>query len=315
MIVVQIMKVAFQMEPMEESDKERTNALLMMQEACERGYEVFHYLPETLVLSNNGVKAKIAPVTVNLQEKKFYQLGEYHNTDLRKMNIIFMRNHPPFDTKYLTWTYILEELVKLGVYVTNDPVTIRNFSEKFSIFDLKQHLPATIVTRCLNEAKEFLQTYKNIIVKPLYYYSSKGVIKTRSIDEISLQFEKYPEALMFQQFIPEISKGKTRVLLFDSEVHGAITRIPEEGDFLTPLDSQDLLHNLTDEEMKVCKDVAKITKKYDLDLVGLDLIGTKVIEINVTCVGGMLELNKVTNDHCEKPFWDMIERKYKTFKR
>ena len=309
------MKIAFQMEPMDQSVRDRTNSLAFIQEANKRGYDVYHYEPQTVQVFNGGVTAWAARVSVNLTEDQFYSLERYEQTDLTNFDIVWMRNHPPFDTNYLTYTYLLEILRdKYDVYVTNNPKSVRDVTEKISIFNFEEFIPATLVSRDKGLIKAFLEKHKTIILKPLYHYGSIGITKTSVMDDVEDALNTYPEPLMIQEFLPGIRDGKKRVLLFDGEISGAIIRKPKPGEYLTPSDTQDLPCELTQDEVKLCATVGAFVKDQNIDLAGLDLVDSKLIEINVTCVGGILELNKVYGGHHEVRLWDVIERKLAAFR-
>jgi glutathione synthase len=303
------MKIAFQMEGLEYSDPEATNSLILIAEANSRGHSVFHYLPESLSIDNAAVYAEAASVSVDLSQKEYYRLGDYSKVDLTKFDVVFMRQHPPFDINYITATFILDKLTEQGVFVTNNPFWIRNTPEKLSIYDFKEYMPPTLVSQNLKFIKEFLEQHKDIIIKPLHDYFGNGIVRTSSMDEVKKQMEHYKQPLMFQSFLQEIKDGNKRIVLFDGEIIGGRRTIPKSGEFNTHQNGRDSSYNPNEYEIALCRTVGKVLKNRGIDFAGLDIIGKFLVEINVTCVGSLMDINKLDETRYEKLLWDIIEKK------
>jgi glutathione synthase len=301
------MKVAFQMEALADSEAGITSSLYMMEEACKRRYEVYHYLPEDLSLNNDGVFAKAARVRIDMSQEKYYTLDAYGPVDLTAFDAVFLRQHPPFDMMYVTTTYILSRLQEAGVFVSNDPDAVRNHQEKISIFNFPEHIAPTLVSRDMSAIEKFFTAHKDVVIKPLYYYSSKGVIRTSSLEDARAHLALYPEALMFQKFIPEIAQGKKRILFMNGEVVSMVMRVPDKGDFLTPIHAADLKFELSAEEKILCAKIGVFLKQHGLHFVGIDLVGKYLIEINTTCTGGIPQMSKLHGINYAEKFWDVIE--------
>jgi glutathione synthase len=301
------MKIAFQMESLEDSERGITSSLYMIEEACRRGYEVYHYVPEDLSLDNNGVFAKAARVHVDMDKEKYYELGPYEHTGLTKFTAVFLRQHPPFDMMYVTTTYMLDRLQEAGVFVSNDPSSVRTYQEKISIFDFPEHIVPTLVSRDMSAIAAFFDAHKDIIIKPLYYYSSKGVIRTSRLQDAKEHLKIYPEPLMFQKYIPEIAQGRKRVLYMNGEIVGVRIRVPFEGEYLTPSDAPDYASELLPEEKPLCEKIGAYIKERGLHFVGIDLVGPYLIEINTTCTGGIPRFTDIYGINYAAKFWDMIE--------
>ncbi len=303
------MKIAFQMEGLEYSDPESTNSLLLIEEANRRGHSVFHYLPESLSIDNTSIYAEAASVAVDLSKKKYYKLGEYGKVDLTKFDVVFMRQHPPFDINYVTSTFILDKLTEQGVFVTNNPFWIRNTPEKLSIFDFKEYMPLTLVSQNLKFIEKFLEQHKDIVIKPLHDFFGNGIVRTASMDVVRKQLEHYKQPLMFQPFLQEIKKGNKRIVLFDGEVVAALKTIPASDEFLVYRNSTDMKYELSEYEVSLCEKIGKVLKDKGLHFVGMDIIGNYLTEINVTCTGSLIRLNKLYNTKYEKLLFDIIEKK------
>jgi len=303
------MKIAFQMEPLEETESGVHTTLFLIQEACLRGHQTFHYLPESLSLGNKGVHARLAPVTVDMSQENHYDLGDYNSADLASFDAVFMRQYPPVDMGFITATYILERLKNKGVFVTNDPFWMRNTPDKLFIFDFEKYMPPTLVSRDIFAIKEFFQEYKDIVIKPLYSYNGYGILRSTSIQEIEEELNKSEEPLMFQPFLQEIREGRKRIVLFDGEIIGALKTVPQGEDFRVYRDSVDFPYELSEGELSMCTDIGKILKERELHFVGIDLIGSYLTEINTGSVGTLPHLNRVYNKKYESILWDFIERK------
>ncbi|MCF8496127.1 MAG: glutathione synthase [Alphaproteobacteria bacterium] len=297
------------MEALETQPGLTTSSAYLMQEARLRGYEVFHYLPQDISLEDGRVYAWAAPVKVDLSKDPYYELGPYAKTDLGDFSVVWLRQHPPFDMAYITSTYILEALRDQGVLVSNDPATVRNLNDKFIIFKFPEIIPPTLVTKNPQAAVDFLVLHGEIVVKPLYLYTSKDVIRTASVETLRAELEASAEPLMLQRFIPEISGGKKRINLIDGEIAPSIVRIPDEGDFLTPAHVPDLPYEPTASEIAMCQEIGVFCQENGLHWAGIDLVGSSLIEVNVTCPGGLDRFNKVHNIRFEACLWDAIEKR------
>ncbi|GJL85705.1 MAG: glutathione synthetase [Micavibrio sp.] len=304
------MKIAFQMESPADSDRELSASLLLMQEACSRGYKVFHYLPEHLSLDHKGaITAYAAPVSVDLSKDQYYELGDYDAVDLAGFDVVFLRQDPPFDMGYITTTYILERLKDQGVLVTNDPFWIRNTPDKLFIFDFKKHMPPTLISGDMIAIKKFFTAHKDVVIKPLYSFHGHGITRSSDVNDAEAELKKYGEPLMFQPFLKEVKEGNKRVVLFDGEIVGALNTIPPDGEFRIYRDSIDEAYELSEQERILCKKIGSVMKERDIHFAGVDFIGPYLTEANVGSVGSLARLNKIYNKKFESMLWDVIERK------
>lgn len=308
------MKVAFQMQALEDANPKVTNSLLFMQEANKRGYEVYHLKQDSLSIDNNGVYAMAARTTIDLENDDFFQHEPYERVDLTTFDIVFMRQLPPVDMGYITNTYILDYLKSKGVYVTNDPSGIRDVPEKLSIFNFPEYIPPTLVSSDIEEIEAFLSIHEEIVVKPLYLFTSKDIIRTKSIDDVREMLGRTDEKLMVQRFLPGIAKGKKRAVIVFGEFWAAFARVPNKGEFLTPLDAPDLVTELTEKEKEICTKVGQYATQNGLNFIGLDLIDSYLIEINNTSPAGLITPNLIYNKNYEVAYWDQLEQHARNFK-
>jgi glutathione synthase len=287
------MKIAFQMEGLEYSDPEATSSLFLIAEANRRGHSVFHYLPESLSIDNTSIYAEAASVTVDLSKKEYYKLGDYSKVDLTKFDVVFMRQHPPFDINYVTATFILDKLTEQGVFVTNNPFWIRNTPEKLSIYDFKKYMPPTLVSQNLKFIEEFLEQHKDIVIKPLHDFYGNGIVRASNMDVVKEHLERYKQPLMFQPFLQEIKDGNKRIVLFDGEIIGARNTILAPGEFISHRNGTYVSYEPNEYEIILSREVGKVLKDRGVDFAGIDIIGKFLVEINVTCVGGIMDIDHI----------------------
>lgn len=307
------MKIAFQMEAMDEAQKDDSATLVLMQEACARGHEVYHYHPNDLSMSDEAIRAQAARVDVDLETDPHYTLEHYHSLDMTSMDIVMFRQDPPFDMRYFTNTLVLESLSKLGVFVVNDPYWIRNMPDKHAIFDFAELLPPTLISENMFEIEAFFETHKDIIVKPLYGFHGHGVERIDDVSRAKDLLEQYQEPLMFQPFLPEAYEGNKRFLFFAGEFVGAIQSVPhqQDGDFRPYRETDEVAYELNTLEQEACEKIGRVLKERNILFVGVDFIGSYLIEINTGGVGGLQRFNAIYGGKWEAKLWDIIERQAK----
>lgn len=300
------MRIAFQTDPIEGLKPGIDNTLLIMQEACARGYEVYYFQPSSLKLDHSGiVEARVSKVHIDLLSEPFYALQPANIMDLSSMDVIFFRQDPPFDMDYITNTYLLERL-RDDVVLVNDPYWIRNMPDKLSIFDYKDWLPPTLVTSDAGMIEEFYQSHgPDVILKPLYGFHGNGIERAKSFDCVMKIMGRASEPMMIQPFLPEIRQGNKRFVFFDGEMVGAICTIPDE-DFRIYRDSSDHTYALSDEEHVFCDLLGKDLRERGLIFVGVDFIGPYLTEINVGSVASIVRLNALYGGQYEAKLLDRV---------
>ena len=298
------MKIAFQMEPLTGIDPKKNSSAHLLNEALRRKYKVFHYEPQNLSLKNGKVLAFAAEV------KAWRQIGEYGWKDLSEMDVVLVRQDPPFNINYITATYFLEQLPK-KVRVLNNPHWIRNTPEKLAPLLFPNYVPPTLFTRDAKLISEFYKTHKDIIIKPLYGHHGNGVFHLKPEDDNVAALIEYTlatstEPWIAQPYIPEVRKGNLRVLFLDGKIVGAFKVVPEAGEFRLYRGSINVKHKLTKYETTMCEEIGAVLKERDLFYVGIDIIGKFLIEINVTSTGSIDKYNALYGTKMEKQFWDAI---------
>ena len=310
------LKVAFQMDPMESIDIAGDSSFALALEAQERGHKLFHYEPKNLSLSQLKPVAKLRSLTVqNITGNHFY-LGEQRVADLKTdIDVILMRQDPPFDMSYITATHILEH-VHPNTLVINNPTNVRNTPEKLFVTHFENVMPPTLITSDEEEIFGFRKEFKDIIVKPLFGNGGAGVFHIKPDDEnlsslIELHKTFYREPLMIQECVPAVRQGDKRIILIDGKPVGAVNRVPAKGEARSNMHvgGKPMKCELTGRDREICEIIGPSLKEKGLLFVGIDVIGNYLTEINVTSPTGIQELSRFEDTNIASLIWDAIEKK------
>jgi glutathione synthase len=232
------------------------------------------------------------------------------------VDVVLMRQDPPFDLGYITATHLLER-IQSETLVVNDPGAVRNAPEKVFVLDYARFMPPTVLTRSLGVARKFLAEHEDIVIKPLHGFAGGSVFRIgadgRNLASLIEVFNRtYREPHVVQKFIPEIAEGDKRIVLVDGEVAGAINRVPGEGEIRSNLavGGKAAKTELTDREKEICAVVGPECRKRGLLFVGIDVIGGRwLTEINVTSPTGIVAVDKFNGTDTPALIWDSIERR------
>ncbi|MDZ4306396.1 glutathione synthase [Allopontixanthobacter sp.] len=311
------LRVAVQMDPIETIKIAGDSSFALMMAAQARGYSVWHYDVRTLAWENSKITAWAAPITVRNVPGDHFTKGDLRKIDLATdVDVILMRQDPPFDLGYITATLILERL-EGQTLVVNDPASVRNAPEKMFVLDYARFMPPTLIARRLEDVQAFQQEHGAVVVKPLHGNGGKAIFKIDA-DGTNLPalFEVFnqtwPEPHMVQPFIPEVALGDKRIVLIDGEFTGAINRKPGEGEFRSNLAQGGYAEKaeLTPREEEICAAMGPELKKRGLVFVGIDVIGGKwLTEINVTSPTGIVVIDKFNGTDTPGLIWNAIERR------
>ncbi len=308
-------KVAFQMDHIGGIDLETDGTFRIAWEAQQRGHTLFHYLPQDLFLDCGRVRAVGNSVSIRYDKADHYSLGESRTVDLADLDVVWLRQDPPFDMAYITTTHILE-LASTNTLVVNDPFWVRNFPEKLLVLRFPELIPSTMIARSRDVLKRFREQHGDIIVKPLYGNGGAGVFLLRRSDPnfnslCEMFFEHSREPVIAQEFLPEVSAGDKRIILVDGEAVGAINRIPPAGEARSNLHigGQAEPCGLTMRDKEICAAVGPFLQKHDQVFAGIDVIGNYLTEINITSPTGIVELERFDGINAAKLMWDAIERR------
>ena len=307
--------VAIQMDAIESIDIDADSTFVLALEAQRRGHAVFYYLPHALTFQDGRVYARANALTVRREKGNHFTLGMPERVDLATMDVVLMRQDPPFDMAYITATHLLEH-IHPETLVVNDPVSVRNAPEKLFVTQFGELMPPTLITSSREEVLEFRGRHKDIIVKPLFGNGGAGVFHVAPGDEnlnalLELFTELYREPLIVQRYLPEVRKGDKRIILVDGMAAGAINRIPAPGEARSNMHAggKPVRATLTSREKEICEAIGPTLVEKGLIFVGIDVIGAWLTEINVTSPTGIQEIDRFDSVSVEGQIWDAIERR------
>jgi len=307
------LSVGIQMDPIEKIDIKVDSTFMLAMEAQRRGHQLFYYLPSDLAFLNGELYAWLRPLSVQQDEINYFSVGEIEETNLSKMDVVLMRQDPPFDMAYITATHLLEH-IHPQTLVVNNPEQVRNSPEKLLVTHFDDLLPSTLITSNRQNIDAFREEHKDIIVKPLYGNGGADVFHIGPNDEnmsalLEMFAEKYREPIIAQKYLPEVRQGDKRIILVDGVPAGGVSRIPASGDARANFHAGGIAKktSLTTREQEICEIIGPTLKKRGLIFVGIDVIGDYLTEINVTSPTGIQEINALDNIQIEKLIWDAIE--------
>jgi len=282
-------------------------------EAQRRGHRLFHYTPDRLSMRNATVRASLEALEVRDVKGDHYTLGEPQSVDLKEMDVVLLRQDPPFDMNYITTTHILER-IHPQTLVVNDPAWVRNSPEKTFVTEFPHLMPETLITRDPAEVDAFRKEYGDIIVKPLYGNGGAGIFHMQEADRnlaslLELFMQMFREPFIVQRYLKDVRKGDKRIILIEGEPVGAINRVPAEHD------SRSNMHvggraehaDLTEREREICATIGPALRERGFTLVGIDVIGDYLTEINVTSPTGVREVKRFSGTDIAALFWDAVE--------
>ena len=309
------LKIAIQMDHIANISIAGDTSFALALEAQARGHELYHYTPDRLTMSGTDVTAAMEKLEVRDVEGDHFTLGDKVRTSLRDMDVVLLRQDPPFDMNYITTTHMLE-MVHPDTLVVNNPRSVRNAPEKIFVMEYGDLMPETIVTLDLDEIRAFREKHGDIILKPLYGNGGAGVFHLRegdrnltSLMEMFSQLTREP--IIAQRYLKDVRAGDKRILLIDGKPVGAINRVPAESDTRSNMHvgGQAVETTMTESELEICARIGPELEKRGLTLVGIDVIGGLMTEINVTSPTGVREVKKFGGADIAALFWDAIEAK------
>ncbi|MFC4291689.1 glutathione synthase [Sphingorhabdus arenilitoris] len=305
---------AFQMDPMNGVNIHGDSSFALMLSAQERGYAIWHYDVGTLTLDAHDRLTALARPVYDVQrvEGDHYRFGEAKRIDLgRDIDVVMMRQDPPFHVGYITATHLLERIAD-ETLVVNNPVSVRNAPEKVMVLDYRHFMPPTLITRSADQVRDFQRQHGAVVVKPLHGNGGKAIFKIEADgSNLGALFEVFngtwPEPHMVQPFLPDVAKGDKRIVLVDGEVAGAINRRPGEGEFRSNLavGGSAEAAQLTQREEEICAAMGPRLKELGLIFVGIDVIGGEwLTEINVTSPTGIVAIDRFNGTDTASAIWD-----------
>lgn len=308
--------VAIQMDPLEEIDTSTDSTFVLALEAQRRGFSVYHYLPSNLALENGRLFTEATPVVFSQDSQKKFRKGKPETINLTTVDIVLLRQDPPFDMSYITSTHMLEH-VHPKTLVVNDPNHVRNSPEKLFVTKFPDLMPPTLITSDQKHLFNFREEHKDVVVKPLFGNGGAGVFHVSPDDEnftalLELFGTMYREPIIIQRYEPSVRKGDKRIILIDGRPAGALNRIPSKGESRANLHIGGVAKksSLTDREKDICEEIGPELRKRGLLFVGIDVIGGHLTEINVTSPTCLQEINRFDNIRLEEQIWDAILERF-----
>jgi glutathione synthase len=307
------LKVAIQMDPIERVNIETDTTFFMMLEAQVRGHALWVYSPEHLAFEDGSVRARGRALNVQAVKDDHHRVGEWEVRDLSEMDVVLMRQDPPFDMAYITATHFLET-IHPKTLVVNNPLEVRNAPEKLFVTGFPGVQPPTLITWDAEAIYDFRARHGDIVLKPLYGGGGSGVVRLTADDPnldalLELHVMIGREPVIAQKFIPAVSKGDKRILLIDGEPIGAINRIPAEGQVRSNLarGGRAAAVELTARDRELCEIIGPELRRRGLLFVGIDVIGDFLTEINVTSPTGAQQLKRFGGADAAALLWDKVE--------
>jgi glutathione synthase len=309
------LNVAVQMDPISAVNIETDTSFFLMLQAQARGHALWTYQPDSLALEDGRLTARARPVRVQAVAGAHADEGEIERLDLSQMDVVLIRQDPPFDMAYITTTYFLET-IHPKTLVVNDPAEVRNAPEKVFVTRFPGVQPPTLITRDVHAIGDFRAKHGDIVLKPLYGGGGSGVARLKADDPnldalIELHFAIGRDPIIAQAFLTAVSAGDKRILIVDGEPAGAINRVPAAGQVRSNLavGGRAEAVELTARDRELCALIGPELKRRGLMLVGVDVIGEHLTEINVTSPTGAQQLKRFGGADVSALLWDRIEAK------
>ncbi|WP_281824713.1 glutathione synthase [Jannaschia rubra] len=309
------LRVGFQMDPVDTVDIDADSTFRIALEAQDRGHSLVYWTPDHLAYVEGRVVARGQAMTLRRERGNHVILGEMHDIDLSDLDVVWLRQDPPFDMAYITNTHLLDR-VHPDTLVVNDPTWVRGWPEKLMVLDFPDLTPPTVVSRDLERLKAFKARHGDVILKPLYGNGGAGVFRLtpddrnlNSLHEVFSVINREP--LVMQKFLPAVAKGDKRVILIDGEPVGAINRVPAEGETRSNMHVGGRPEKvaLTDRDREICAAIGPRLRDAGQIFVGIDVIGDWLTEINVTSPTGLQELERFDGVNASALIWEAIERR------
>lgn len=309
------LKVAVQMDHINSIRIGGDTSFALCLEAQKRGHSLYHYTPDRLSMRDGIVSARVEELSVRDIEGDHFTLGEQIPRDLSEMDVVLLRQDPPFDMNYITTTHMLER-IHPKTLVVNDPAWVRNSPEKIFVTEFPDLMPETLITKDPQEIAAFRKEFGDIILKPLYGNGGAGVFHLadgdRNLTSLLEMFgQMFREPFIAQRYLKDVRSGDKRIILIDGEPVGAINRVPSETDARSNMHVGGRAEKteLTEREREICARIGPSLRERGFILVGIDVIGDYMTEINVTSPTGVREVKKFGGADIAALFWDAVEAK------
>ncbi len=308
--------IAIQMDPFESVDIDADSTFALAMEAQRRGHGLYHYLPQDMSLRDGRVYARMRAFEPQRDPAAPARFGAVETIDLATLDVVLMRQDPPFDMSYITATHLLEH-VHPETLVVNDPVQVRNAPEKLFVTHFAELMPPTLISCDRDEIWAFRKEHMDIIIKPLFGNGGIGVFHVAPEDEnlnalLEMFTGLYREPIIAQAYLPKVREGDKRIILIDGKAAGALNRVPAPGEARANLHvgARALKAELTTSDRDICEAIGPTLSERGFIVVGIDVIGDRMTEINVTSPTGIQEIDRFDNVSLDSDIWDAIESRH-----
>ncbi len=309
------LQVAVQMDHIAAINIAGDSTFALLLEAQARGHTLYHYTPDRLALRDGELFSSLELLDVRDEPGNHFTLGEKRRLPMNEMDVVLMRQDPPFDLAYITATHLLER-IHPETLVVNDPAHVRNAPEKIFVTEFPDLMPPTLITRDLDEIKAFRAEFGDVVMKPLYGNGGAAVFRLAADDLnfgslYDLFATTFREQWVVQRFLPQVKHGDKRIILVDGEAAGAVNRVPGEGDLRSNMVRGGAAHptDLTDREKEICARIGPALRDMGQIFVGIDVIDGYLTEINVTSPTGLRAIKRLGGPDIAAQIWDKIEEK------
>jgi glutathione synthase len=303
------------MDPIEAINITGDSTFALMLEAQARGHALFYYTPHTLSMRDGIVSAVVRSAVVRDVKGDLCTLGEPERRDLSTMNVVLLRQDPPFDLSYITTTHLLER-IHPKTLVVNNPASVRDAPEKIFVTEFPDLMPPTLISRDRDEIESFRKEHGDVVMKPLYGTGGAAVFKVAEKDPnfgslFDLFSVTFREQWVIQKFLPKVVDGDKRIILVDGEALGAVNRVPAENDIRANMVRGGAARetDLTPREREICARLRPFLKERGLIFTGIDVIDGNLTEINVTSPTGLRAIKRLGGPDLAASLWDVIEKK------
>ncbi len=309
------LKVAFQMDPIQTVDIEADSTFRLAEEAQARGHSLFYYSPDKLYFLDGRVMARGWPMEIRREKGSHVTLGPQQDIDLATLDVVWLRQDPPFDMGYITTTHLLD-MIRDRALIVNDSFWVRNYPEKLLVLQFPDLTPPTLIARDLDVIRAFKEDHGDIILKPLYGNGGAGVFRLgpqdrnlTSLHELFSGINREP--LIAQKFLPAVAKGDKRIILVNGDPVGAINRVPAKGETRSNMHVGGRAEKteLNARDLEICAAIGPLLRDKGQIFVGIDVIGDYLTEINLTSPTGIQELERYDGINIAEKIWHVIEAK------
>jgi glutathione synthase len=309
------LNVAVQMDPIERIKIVGDSTFALLLEAQARGHKLLYYTPDRLSMRGPRVFAAAQSLKVKDVQGEHAKLGSAETIDLASLDVVLLRQDPPFDLAYITTTHLLDRIHPMTL-VVNDPSSVRNAPEKLFVMDFPQLMPPTLISRDRDAIEAFRAEHGDVVLKPLHGFGGVSVFRVAPKDAnfgslYDLFAATFREPWVIQKFLPQIAKGDKRIILVDGEALGAVNRVPSDNDIRANMvrGGAAAATELTAREREICATIGPELQRHGLMFVGIDVIDGYLTEINVTSPTGLRAIQRVGGPNLAAAIWDAIERK------